>query len=96
MLMSMGQSPWDDIKILGTFSVSVCLYVSMCGRYQKFGLSHAHQNACMPQAAYVTPPTGVRWGQAGHCTLYAVAPASQGAAGRDRERASVSSSSKFK
>ena len=24
-MVTVGQSPWDDIKILGTFSVSICL-----------------------------------------------------------------------
>ena len=42
----MGQSPWDDITILGHCSVSVCPYVSLCVLSGNFGLSHACQNAC--------------------------------------------------
>ena len=42
----MGQSPWDDITILGHCSVSVCPYVSLCVLTGNFGLSHACQNAC--------------------------------------------------
>ena len=39
ILMSMGQSPWDDIKVLGHCSVSFCLYVCLCvlnGTISKF------------------------------------------------------------
>ena len=38
-LMSMGQSPWDNIKILGHCSVSICVYVCLCvqsGTISKF------------------------------------------------------------
>ena len=38
-LMSMGQSPWDDMKILVHCSVFVCLYVCLCvhsGAISKF------------------------------------------------------------
>ena len=39
ILTNMGQSPWDDIKILGHCSVSVCQYVCLCvlnGTISKF------------------------------------------------------------